>query len=181
MLKKTMMAACAAVALAGAPGVANGDVTWFVTGIFDDGGTLSGHFTINVYGYLMNDYKLVTTSGSEVPGFTYTKDTSYWQNGTFYAHFQPGYKGDLHLTFENNLGVASLLNPMKVGANGESYECQDNWNCYQEVGDKLRYFASGRASTDKGLVPEPATWGLMLLGFGAVGGALRTRRRTVPA
>ena len=26
-------------------------------------------------------------------------------------------------------------------------------------------------------VPEPATWGLMLLGFGAMGGMLRTRRR----
>ena len=27
-------------------------------------------------------------------------------------------------------------------------------------------------------VPEPATWGLMLLGFGAMGGMLRTRRQT---
>ena len=26
-------------------------------------------------------------------------------------------------------------------------------------------------------VPEPATWGLMILGFGAAGAALRTRRR----
>ncbi len=28
-------------------------------------------------------------------------------------------------------------------------------------------------------VPEPATWGLMVLGFGAIGGALRTSRRKV--
>lgn len=28
-------------------------------------------------------------------------------------------------------------------------------------------------------VPEPATWGLMLLGFGAMGGMLRTRSRKV--
>ncbi len=28
-----------------------------------------------------------------------------------------------------------------------------------------------------GAVPEPGTWGLMILGFGAVGGALRRRRR----
>jgi probable HAF family extracellular repeat protein len=27
-------------------------------------------------------------------------------------------------------------------------------------------------------VPEPATWGLMLVGFGLVGGAMRTRRRS---
>ena len=32
-----------------------------------------------------------------------------------------------------------------------------------------------------GGVPEPATWGLMIAGVGMIGGALRTRRRTVPA
>lgn len=31
------------------------------------------------------------------------------------------------------------------------------------------------------VVPEPAAWGLMILGFGAVGGARRTRRRTLAA
>jgi hypothetical protein len=30
-----------------------------------------------------------------------------------------------------------------------------------------------------GAVPEPATWGLMLMGFGMVGAGLRTRRRAV--
>jgi hypothetical protein len=29
-----------------------------------------------------------------------------------------------------------------------------------------------------GAVPEPATWGLMLAGFGIVGGAMRRRQRT---
>ena len=29
-----------------------------------------------------------------------------------------------------------------------------------------------------GAVPEPATWGMMLLGFGALGGAMRVRRRS---
>lgn len=28
-----------------------------------------------------------------------------------------------------------------------------------------------------GAIPEPATWGLMILGFGAVGGAMRARRK----
>ncbi len=28
-------------------------------------------------------------------------------------------------------------------------------------------------------VPEPAVWGMMILGFGVVGGAMRSRRRTV--
>jgi hypothetical protein len=30
-------------------------------------------------------------------------------------------------------------------------------------------------------VPEPATWTLMLAGFGSLGGALRARRRRVTA
>ena len=29
-------------------------------------------------------------------------------------------------------------------------------------------------------VPEPATWAMMLVGFGAVGGALRSRRKATP-
>ena len=32
-----------------------------------------------------------------------------------------------------------------------------------------------------GAVPEPATWALMILGFGAVGGAMRRRAKAVPA
>ncbi|MBS0478803.1 MAG: PEPxxWA-CTERM sorting domain-containing protein [Proteobacteria bacterium] len=43
-------------------------------------------------------------------------------------------------------------------------------------------FTGGNGSNFNGTanltaVPEPATWGLMLLGFGAMGGMLRTRRR----
>jgi hypothetical protein len=174
---KTMLGACAAALAMGAATQACADVTWYVEGVFDDGGTLSGHFTINVYGWLLNDYELTTTDGSEMPGFVYTKNTSYYQNGTFYLHAQPGYQGDLHLTFANPLGVSALYNPMKVGDGGQSYECQDSWNCYIPKGDKIRYFASGRASTSEAALPEPSTWGLMILGFGAAGGALRATRR----
>jgi hypothetical protein len=45
-------------------------------------------------------------------------------------------------------------------------------------------FTGGNGSNFNGTanltaVPEPATWGLMLLGFGAMGGMLRTRNRKV--
>ena len=36
----------------------------------------------------------------------------------------------------------------------------------------------GFASVPTGGVPEPASWALMIAGFGMVGGALRSRRRT---
>jgi len=38
---------------------------------------------------------------------------------------------------------------------------------------------SFRATTAGAAVPEPATWGLMLAGFGLAGGAMRVRRRRV--
>jgi hypothetical protein len=42
--------AAACIALAG---TAKANVTWVVNGVFDDGETVSGQFTIDVYGYLL--------------------------------------------------------------------------------------------------------------------------------
>ncbi|MBI1200442.1 MAG: PEP-CTERM sorting domain-containing protein [Phenylobacterium sp.] len=39
--------------------------------------------------------------------------------------------------------------------------------------------ASGVFLTDTGAVPEPATWAVMILGFGLAGGTLRRRRAIV--
>jgi hypothetical protein len=38
---------------------------------------------------------------------------------------------------------------------------------------------SGNGAFGMAAVPEPATWGMMLLGFGAMGMVLRRRRRPV--
>ena len=45
--------------------------------------------------------------------------------------------------------------------------------------DADRQFAL--TATQAGAVPEPATWGMMILGFGMAGGAMRRRRATVAA
>lgn len=44
-------------------------------------------------------------------------------------------------------------------------------------GNTVCGFTSSVSGTFSGGVPEPATWGLMLLGFGAVGSAMRRRQR----
>lgn len=40
---------------------------------------------------------------------------------------------------------------------------------------------TGNLVVAPGAVPEPATWGLMILGFGLVGSAMRNRRRAIVA
>jgi hypothetical protein len=45
-----------------------------------------------------------------------------------------------------------------------------NWNA-SNPGDTLRVVTAA--------VPEPATWAMMIIGFGLVGGAMRARRQTV--
>ena len=48
--------------------------------------------------------------------------------------------------------------------------------------DQGRYvytLPNDRLTVDIGVVPEPATWAMMLVGFGAAGAALRRRRRAI--
>ena len=49
---------------------------------------------------------------------------------------------------------------------------------YQSTGPTGSGSAIGRPTTPPPVVPEPATWAMMLFGFGAVGYTLRRRRRT---
>jgi hypothetical protein len=59
-----------------------------------------------------------------------------------------------------------------VWNNGGSPINNSAWNYFANFGD-ARFDAVINAS---GAVPEPATWAMMLLGFGLVGGAMRRRK-----
>jgi hypothetical protein len=166
---------CVAAISAGLPATAQADVTWLVNGAFDGGGTVSGKFTINVYGYLENNYVLTTTAGA-LPGFTYDAGDSYYSNGAFYVDAQPSYEADLHLTFADSLLVPSASNPLVGGSPGPSYECANSFSCYVPTGGTTRYIASGYASA----VPEISTWAMMLVGFAGLGFAgFRASRKRV--
>jgi hypothetical protein len=173
----SLAAGCAVALIAAAPSIANADVHWVVNGAFDDGGSVSGFFDINVYGFL-NGFDLTTTDGSTEDGFEYTPLNSYYSNGTFYVDAQPQYQADLHLAFLNDLGVPSANNPLLGGSPGPSWECQGSFSCYiPEQGD-IRYVSQGYATA---LVPEPASWALMLAGFAGLGAGLRLARRRARA
>jgi hypothetical protein len=154
---------------------AKADVVWSVNGTFQDGGTVSGTFTINVYGYL-SDFDLKTTAVGPFSGFEYTPLTSYYATGTFYVDAQPGYFGDLHLQFVSNLGNPSPNNPIVGGVYGPSYECVGSWSCYVPQGGFTRYIDKGFASSGGSdaapavaSVPETSTWAMLLIGFLGVG------------
>jgi hypothetical protein len=162
-------AATGAACIAILPSAANADIKWIVNGVFTDEATVSGYFDINVYGNL-DGYNLVTTAGA-LPGYDYTPADSYYSNGTFYVDAQPGYQQDLHLAFADSLSVPVANNPIIGGDPGPSYECQGSFSCYVPSGGETRYISQGAAEA----VPEPATWALMISGFGLAGFALRRR------
>lgn len=178
-LSRGVVAVIAAVVAAGTlaamPSAAKADVTWLVSGTFSSGGTVSGSFNINTYGYL-SGYDLLTTAGDGFSSFDYTEQNSYFSNGTFYVDAQPEYQGDLHLEFVGDLSVPVANNPIVIG--GPSYECQGSFSCYVPTDGAIRYITGGFASA---AVPEPAIWAMMLVGFGGLGVALRGQRRKLVA
>ena len=160
-------------------GAAQADVTWYVTGTFDDGGTLSGYFTVDVYGYPTTDYSITTTGGTSYAGLSYKPiaesglNSSNPDNTPALVVFSQDFTAEnLYLNFADLLKTGSAHNPITTG----SYEC-DNF-C---GGAPLRTLTSGFASIDPiPSVPEPASWALMIAGFGLTGAAVRRAKvRTV--
>ena len=65
--------------------------------------------------------------------------------------------------------------PIGSGWNGEFYGAVDNVQIDFSGGRSLNSNFEVAAS---GAVPEPATWGMMILGFGMMGASVRYRRRS---
>lgn len=185
-ISKTLMRGlCAAAGALAMAGVAHADTTWNLTGTFNDGGSLTGTITLNQYGFLYDNYTVTTTAGSLQSGFTYTSADSFFSNSTttsipaappFYIDFQPGYEADLHLEFSGDPLTSAPTDLFVGGYQGPSFECQNSYSCYTEptYNPTIRYLTSGEATL---AVPEPASWALMIVGLGGIGGALRFNRR----
>ena len=83
--------------------------TWVLQGAeLDDGGTVSGKFTIGPYGYLIAPIAVTTTAGTLLGGFSYApSDPSDIVPNTpppfGVDFFSPSYNLDLHIVFQNSL------------------------------------------------------------------------------
>ena len=140
------------------------------------------------FSYTAGDSFLVTDVQGDpgsLPGFTadYVADVTFWNAANdggltlndFYA--DPGNGGvDVFILSGAQLYTGGEDNPVFLPTNGTPWilwDWQDNTKRFT-----LSIDDCGCNPTPPP-VPEPASWALMLLGFGALGGALRARKATV--
>lgn len=148
------------------------DVVWTLTDVpLDDGTLLSGHFSINVYGFLNPDWSLTTQNGT-LPGASYLPViNSVDVTSTTVGFLPPGspYQGILFLTFQDPLTAPEAHNSIIGGSQGPSYECF-GYLCDPHLGSSgtIRYVLGGNTSFASA-VPEPSTWAMMILGFLGLG------------
>jgi hypothetical protein len=192
---RSIFAACAvATTIAGvccgisspASAVPYNPITWDVSGTFDDGGTFSGAFTLNVYGYLASG-SITTTLGTTLPGTTY--NVVAVPHGGIIPGTPPadgidlyvGYGEILQIVFTKSLETLGT-DLIVVGLNGPSFECY-SFSCPPGGADGVttRYIATGSAVA----TPLPSTWTMMLAGLGGLGffayRATKNRRPAVAA
>jgi hypothetical protein len=186
-LKTALVAfAVATMGVAGAADHAKAS-TWVLSGVsFNDGGTLSGTFTLTPYGYF-GTFDLISTGGSIITtGVLY--ETPPGINGWTVGAPQPtvldfspllgGYTGELQLTFKYGLGSISGPDPIVGGLSGPSWECVGSYSCYlgnsPHLGRGLiRYVASGDTADSSGAAiettPLPSTWTMLMASFLGLG------------
>ncbi len=180
MTVMTRVLGAAALAMAAAAPALASPLVWTLTDVhFDDDATASGTFTYDADTGLISDWSITISGSSVLPDFTYTKDgiqdaEEFPYGVAGFALFSFTDSADPFSTdrFFNLVTVRALSDSggiVALVADGSSVDC-DNCGNYHTV-DRGSVVALGSSPT-----PEPATWALTILGFGAIGSTLRMRR-----
>jgi hypothetical protein len=145
--------------------------------LFDDGGQMSGTFSVNTTNGAVIAFDITTTTGSILAGFHYDEATGFaggdLLSGNSFIIQDNEQNRYIQFDFANPLvsgGVNPLLPPPVVGSG--SFEC-NNCVLVRTVLD------GGDARTIA--VPELSTWAMLLVGFAGLGfaGYRQTARNTI--
>jgi hypothetical protein len=174
----TKVAAAMAMAAAFALGAARAQaavIDWTLTdGAFSDGASFSGSFRFDSDADAITDWNVTTTTGL-LSGATYASSAGCSlalcslasDNGS-----GPSFENDQFVVFSS---VFSLTN-IPLGAPGMVAHLTGNEAEPGPVFDFSRTVSDGEAVGVLSAAPEPATWALMIGGFGLAGAMLRRRR-----
>lgn len=158
----------AAAALALSATAAHAVVIFNVSGVFSGGGTLTGTFTTNDALTQVVGLDLTSSQNGAFQLTNYTNtgsiDNQQLPNTFRLTVTQP--------TKQLQLFFSPALSATGGTITGNSFEAQQ----IQGAGNRTLTGSVSSASVTAA-VPEPATWAMMLLGFGFVGSAMRRRQR----
>lgn len=172
-MKKFAFAALAAISL---PSVAHSaPILWTLQDVtFDDGGIANGSFVYDADTGSVSQFSISVSGGTtaDLTAFTYDNTNSFYFLGSsdrfsFLADSRLRYLGLIFAsTLTDSGGTIGILSGPP-----SSYECD---NC-----GTARLVASGSITTDPSAVPEPASWAMLIGGFGVAGAAMRRRKVAV--
>lgn len=170
---KFNMMFCAALAVAAFSAPASAAVVFNLSNVhLVDGGQLTGTVTTSDDLSTLLDFSIVSTPKSSVHGNF--AGATYTLADATYTSWNPAL--GLSALFLQSLSTLSLYVADPLSATGASLAAASNEVVW---GKGTRWAVSGElvAQQQPGLVPEAATWAMMLAGFGLVG--LSMRRRVV--
>lgn len=108
-----------------------------------------------------------TFDEASINGSSSYSTTRYWSS--FSAAFSPSLNGGRAMAY-SSVYAPAIGYGSRVSGNATSYDLK--------IADVAEWQSFSMQLVSLGPVPEPATWGMMLLGFGMVGAGLRSRRRS---
>ena len=171
-------------------------ITWTLQNVtFADGGTASGEFTLNPYGFL-DSSSITTTTPTPATAGSFTGNVyTYPGNSinpvldasslnTVQITFQIDYLHALNLVFQYTVDSGNpQINPLILALS--SFECEGSSSCatgnivnIANDGGKIRYVSSGAVVTGLAAIPEPSALGLLMMGAAGAYTRMRSKKHT---
>jgi hypothetical protein len=163
-VKKVFFKAALAAAAVFAPASASATIIFNVNGTFQGGGTLTGTFSTNDARTVLEAVNLTSTAFGTTT-FTSVASASVSILPQFMQFNLSSPLRQLNIIFSPTLSATG--GTIAAG----SYEAQGNLGNFRNLSGTVTAASAAAA------VPEPATWAMMLLGFGAIGVGMRSRKR----